>query len=304
MQQKTPSSLPLIIVSFAIVYLVWGAAYLFVAFAVEEIPPFLMAGSRFLIATALTFLILLVTRKVQRPTQDQIKNAAFAGVLFLGLGTGGVAWALQFLDTGFAALFISGEPLVIVFMMWLVNKTRPPSKTFIGVFLGIFGVFLLVSQREIVSGPQDWKGLMAIIVSMLSWGYGTIFVSNADLPRPQILNSAIQMLAGGFVLIVISKIVGEPNADWFNLKAMTWFAFGFLVIFGGIIVFTAFNYLLQHVTPDKVATSTYINPLIALVLGWWLRDEILTFQSLIAAVILLSGVFFINSSKGKKASEG
>ena len=298
---EAKGSLPLIILSFAIVYIVWGAAYLFVLFAVEEIPPFLMAGSRFLVATALTLLVIAITRKFQLPTKIQTQNALFAGMLFLGLGTGGVAWALQFLDSGFAALFIAGEPLVIVFMMWGFNQKRPPLKSFLGVFLGMLGVYLLVSQQETVSGAQDWKGILAIIISMLSWGYATIFVSRGDLPKSQMMTSALQMLAGGILLLIFSKIVGEPSVDWFKLSAKTWFSLGFLVLFGGIIVFTAFNYLLKTVSPDKVATSAYVNPIIALFLGWWLNNEVLTFQSLIAAFILLLGVFFINTSKAEQS---
>ncbi len=296
-QSNTQASLFLIILSFAVIYIVWGGVYLFVAFAVEEIPPFKMAGSRFLVAMALSLIIVGLSRQYRSSSWLEIKNALIAGVLFLGMGTGGVAWALQYLDSGFVALFLSIEPLIIVFMMWFFNGSRPAKRAFFGVFLGIVGVYLLVGQKTIISGDQDWRGILAVIISMFCWGYATIFVNKSDLPRPQMLSSGYQMLSGGIFLLLVSFITREPSVDWFSLSLKTWGSLGFLVIFGGIVVFTAFNYLLKNVSPDKVATSTYVNPIIAILLGWWLRDEIITLQSIIAAIVLLLGVFFINSSK-------
>lgn len=297
MNQETNYSLPLVLLSFAIIYIVWGAAYLFVAFAVEEIPPFQMAGIRFLIASLITFAVLFLSGSYQTPSLQQVTNALFTGVLFLGFGTGGVAWALQYLDTGFIALFIALEPLVVLFMMWVLNQQRPPLQSFLGILLGMLGVYLLVSQNEIVGGTKDWQGILAVIISMISWGYATVFVSKSELPKPQIMTAGLQMLSGGLFLVLLSLLIGEPMADWFHLKPITLFSLGFLVFFGGIIVFTAFNYLLKTVSPDKVATGTYVNPVIAVILGWWLRNEIITGQTLIAAFILLLGVFVINTSK-------
>ena len=286
-----------IILSFAIIYIVWGATYMFVAYAVEEIPPFLMAGMRYTTAAVLMFLLSYFFGQITRLSKEKIINALIAGVLFLGVGTGGVAWALQFVDSGLTALIISGEPLVIVLMMWSINKKRPSLQSFVGVFLGILGIYLLVSQREIIVDPKQWLGIGAIFVSICTWGYGTIFVNKKKLPESFMVSTGLQMLSGGMATLIFSLIVEKWDINLFELKFQTYFAMGFLVLFGGIIVFTAFNYLLKQVTPDKVATGTYVNPVIALALGWLFRDELVTNQSIIAAGIILSGVFFINSNK-------
>ena len=290
-------SVGLIVLCFAIIYFVWGATYLFVAWAVEEIPPFQMAGMRYLTAAFLMSLISLAFKQWRNLQRVEIWNALLAGFLFLGIGTGGVAWALQFVDTGLTALVISAEPLVIVLMMWGLDKQRPTKKTFIGVGLGILGVFLLVSQERIMMDPQQWTGLLAIFISITTWGYATIYVSRSKLPSSFMVSTALQMVSGGAATLIVSIFFETWIWDFYQLKTQTWISMAFLVILGGIVVFTAFNYLLKKVSPAKVATSTYVNPVIALVLGWWLRDELVSNQSILAAGIILSGVFFINSSK-------
>lgn len=291
------SALIPIILSFAAVYIIWGAAYLFVAVTVEEISPFLMSGLRYTTASLLLFGLLALFRQYESMSRQQIKNAAFAGFLFVGCGTGGVAWALQYVDSGFTALVISGEPLLVVLMMWAIDKKRPATQSFIGIFLGMLGMFLLVNQSELVAQPEQWKGILAIFISMIAWGFGSIFVSKADLPKPQMANSGIQMLMGGFLLFLGSLFFENPfglQVQEVSLKA--WLALACLSVFGSVVAFSAFNYLLSKVSPEKVATATYINPIIALILGWWLRDELVTTQSIVAAGIMFTGVFFINSS--------
>ncbi len=297
--QSSAGSLFYIIISFLLIYFVWGATYLFVAFVVDEIPPFLASGFRYLIAAMIVFALAALFRQFQGVTRDQVKNALFAGVLFLGVGTGGVAWALQYVDTGFTSLIISSQPLVIVFMMWWFNGKRPPISSFIGSGIGIIGVFLLISQKEIVVDTTQWLGIITIFGCILTWGYATIYVSKADLPKSQMVNIGLQMLSGGTATFIFSLVVGEEWVDVNQLTNRAILSMGFLIVFGGIIVFTAFNYLLRNVTPDKVATSTYVNPIVAMVLGWWFRDEIITLQSVVAAVVILTGVFFINSGKSQ-----
>ena len=301
MHQKLeqPNSKPwiLIILSFVIIYIVWGSTYLFVAFAVEEIPPFKMAGIRFTIAAMLMFLMAAILGKLTAVTFQQFRNAAVAGMMFLGVGTGGTAWALQYIDSGLTSLIISTEPLIIVLMMWAMLNKQPSVKAFLGIGLGLLGAYLLVAQDQIFVGQEDWFAVLAIGVSITTWGYATIFVSRADLPNTQMVNTGIQLGAGAAVLWIASWITQEPPINLNQISWRAWGSLGFLIIFGSIIVFSAFNFLLKQVSPAKVATSTYVNPVIALLLGWWLRDELVTNQSILAAVILLSGVFLINSDK-------
>ena len=215
----------------------------------------------------------------------------------MGLGATGAIWALKYLDTGLTALIIAGEPLVILIMLWIVDRKHPPMKAFLGVFLGILGMYLLVSQKDLVSGPEQWKGVIIILLSMLAWGSGSIFVSRTNLPKSQLLNSGIQMLVGGIFSWVISLIISEELLPMAEYTSLTITSVLFLIVFGSVIAFTAFNYLLRNVSTEKVVTNTYVNPIVAMGLGYYFRDELVTVWSLVAALLMLTGVFFVNTSK-------
>jgi len=293
----------LVLVCFAIIYIVWGSTYLFSSYALQQIPAFELCGYRYLIAGILLGLITVLFYKPVMPSRLELRNACIAGFVFLGLGTGGAIWSLNYLDTGLTALIISGEPLIILLMLWVVNKKRPPRQAFWGIALAIVGAILLVSQDTLVSGSDQWTGVIVILTSMLAWGMGSIFVSKVQLPASQGLNSSIQMLVGGVSTMVISLIIREQGASFAVYTAWTWGSLAFLVIFGSVMAFTAFNYLLRTVSTEKVVTNTYVNPVIAMFLGWSFNNEPLTQLSILAALFMLSGVFLINLSKGtKKAS--
>ena len=270
------------------------------AFVVDVIPPFLATAMRFLGAALIVFLILILFKLPKKITKKQFINSVIGGTLFLGLGNGGVSWALQFVDSGYTALLIAAQPLILLIMMWINDRKPLPLASWIGVFLGIVGIFLLVSQNELVSKEGQWKGMVVIFGCLISWGIGSIFVSKADLPKP-FLNSAIQMFTGGVITGMMSLVLEGTGFDFSSVDTNTWLSLGFLMVFGSVIAFTAFNYLLtSDVSPEKVSTSTYVNPIIALILGWHFREELITTQSIVAAIILLSGVYFINTNKLKK----
>lgn len=212
-------------------------------------------------------------------------------------------WAEQFVDTGIAALIVSIDPLIVVLLMWLVLGRRPQWNSVIGTFLGIIGVVLLVSQNSFLVNGNMILGIIVIFVSILAWAYAMIFVSKADLPKSSVQVAGMQMLAGGIFLLLASALTGEYKAfHWHLLTTKSLFSWVYLVIFGSILAFSAFNYLLMRVSPEKVATNTYVNPVIAVLLGWAFNSEELTIQSWIAAGIMLTGVFFINTKFGKKAN--
>jgi drug/metabolite transporter (DMT)-like permease len=259
-----------------------------------------MAGCRFLLASLLIFFLRAVFRQYKVVTRKQIKNAMIAGTLFLTIGNGGVSWALQFLDSGFAALLISAQPLVMILMMWMYDKKPLPLKTWIGVVLGILGVYLLVSQSALVSQQGQVFGLAVVFLCLVGWGIASIFTSKVDMPKSYFTNSAIQMLVGGLSLITISLFIEDLTIDWRGISSTAWYSLAYLVVFGSVIAFTSFNFLLQHVSPEKVATSTYVNPIVAMILGFYFRNEVITTQSMIASGILLIGVYFINMNKPRK----
>ncbi|WP_194767466.1 EamA family transporter [Tamlana sp. I1] len=287
----------LIILAFFAIYVIWGSTYLLNKIAVTELPPFFLAAVRFLTASILIFIIaktLKISLKISLP---QLKNAAIAGFLFLTYGNGVVVWALRYVDSGFAALEISAQPLVVLVLLRILKGKRISLMSYVGVVLGFIGIFLLVDQKELLNQEGQIVGMITIFTCMMSWAYASIFVGKADLPTNPFVNTGYQMLMGGLFLAVISLVLNEPwslPATWET--NVQWAMLG-LVLFGSIIAFTAFNFLLRNVSPEKVSTSTYVNPIIALILGWWILNEHITLQSICAAVVLLTGVYFINSNR-------
>lgn len=287
----------LIILAFFSIYVIWGSTYLLNKIAVTELPPFKIASIRFISAGVIIFIIAKLMGISLAITRKQLINAAIAGFLFLTFGNGVVVWALKYVDSGFTALEISAQPLVVLLLMRILEGKKIQTMSVIGVVLGIIGIYLLVSQKEIISQEGTILGIIMIFACMLSWGYGSLFVAKADLPSNYFVNTGYQMLTGGIMLFIVSQLFGETWSIPTEWSRPVQFSMIFLIIFGSIVAFTSFNYLLKTVSPEKVATSTYVNPIIALILGWYFLNEQITTQSIISAVILLTGVYFINTRK-------
>jgi len=287
----------LIILAFFSIYVIWGSTYLLNKIAVSELPPFKIASIRFISAGVIIFIIAKLMGISLAITRKQFLNATIAGFLFLTFGNGVVVWALKYVDSGFTALEISAQPLVVLLLMRILEGKKIQTMSVIGVVLGIIGIYLLVSQKEIISQEGTILGIIMIFACMLSWGYGSLFVAKADLPSNYFVNTGYQMLTGGVMLFIVSQLFGETWSLPTEWSRPVQFSLIFLIIFGSIVAFTSFNYLLKAVSPEKVATSTYVNPIIALILGWYFLNEQITTQSIIAAVILLTGVYFINTRK-------
>ena len=290
----------LVILAFFAIYVVWGSTYLLNKIAVAEIPPFFLAGIRFVTAGALIFGIAKLSGQSIGITKKQFFNVTFLGFLFLSFGNGVVVWALKFVDSNFAALEISAQPLVILLMMWALQGKKIRPMSLLGVLLGMLGIYLLVSQKDILEQENAVAGIIMIFSAMLAWAYGSLFVTKADLPKNYFVNTGYQMFMGGILLFVFSFIFQEPWSlpnDWSN--EVQW-SIVLLIIFGSIVAFTSFNFLLKVVSPEKVATNTYVNPIVAMLLGWHFLNEQITVQSMVAAGILLTGVYFINTKKTLK----
>ena len=285
------------LLAFLSIYLIWGSTYLLNKIAVGQLEPFMLAGVRFLSASFLMFLIVKVSSKSLKVTLVQLKNAAIAGFLFLAIGNGVVVWALSYVDSGLAALTIASQPLIVLLLLWVIENKRIKLFSWVGVFVGLLGMYLLISQNQITSSPESLKGIIMIIGCVITWGYASIFVGKAELPKNYLVNSAYQMFFGSLWLILMSMIKQEHwiSPDEWEIK-VKWSMLG-LIIFGSIVAFTSFNYLLRTVSPEKVATSTYINPIVAMVLGYLVLKETISTQSVVAAVVLLTGVYFINMKR-------
>ena len=292
---KARKELPIIIAAFFAIYIIWGSTYLLNKIAVAELEPFMLAGVRFTTAGIIIFLIVLLTGQSLRINRTQLMNTILAGFLFLSFGNGVVVWALKYVDSNFAALEIAAQPLIIMLMMWVLQGKKIQPMQLVGVGLGVIGMYLLVSQKTIVQEEYAWVGVIMIFIVMLAWAYGSLFVGRANFPKNYLVNSGYQMLTGGILLGVMSLAFGErwiPPMQW---SSDTQLVMVLLIIFGSIVAFTAFNFLLTRVSPEKVATNTYVNPIVAMFLGWYFLDEKITVQSIIAATILLTGVYFINT---------
>ena len=192
---------------------------------------------------------------------------------------------------------MSAQPFVILILMRILQGKKNQAMSMIGAALGMLGVFLLVSQNHIITNENSALSIGLIFLCMISWAYASLFFGTADLPSNYFVNTGYQMLTGDIMLAIISFLLGETwlsSVQW--SESVLWSMF-LLIVFGSIVAFTSFNYLLKVVSPEKVATSTYVNPVIAILLGWHLLDEQITMQSIIAAIILFTGVYFINTKK-------
>lgn len=287
----------LIILAFFAIYVIWGSTYVLNKIAVTELPPFMLASIRFLTAGFLIFVIARLAGKNLRITRRQLLNTVIAGFLFLGFGNGVVVWALRFVDSGFAALVISAQPLVVLLLMLILDGKKIQPMSMVGVGLGILGIYLLVSQKQVTTQENSFLGISMIFACLVSWSYGSLFVGKANLPTNHFVNTGYQMFTAGLLLMLASYLFREDWISPISWSAPTQYSMLLLIFLGSIVAFTAFNYLLKVVSPEKVATSTYVNPVIAMILGWYFLNEQITLQSGMAASILLTGVYFINTKK-------
>ena len=287
----------LIVLAFFAIYVIWGSTYLLNKIAVSEISPLYLASIRFTVAGLLIFLAAKLLGHSLAINKRQLINSIIAGFLFLTYGNGVFVWALKYVDSGFAALEASTQPLIILVLMRLIDGKKIKIMSVIGVLLGVVGIYLLVSQKGITADKESVFSIIMIFTCVVSWSYGSIFVAKAQLPSKYLISTGYQMVSGGLLLLIFSALLGEKWLSPLQWNSSTQISMFLLIIFGGIVAFTAFNYLLKKVSAEKVATSAYVNPIIALLLGWYILDEQITGQSIIAAIVLLTGVYFINTKR-------
>ncbi len=294
---SSPRNPVLIILAFFSIYVIWGSTYLLNKIAVTELPPFFLASIRFITAGTLIFILCKILKFNLKINRRQFLNTVIAGFLFLAFGNGVVVWALRYVDTGFAALEISAQPLIVLLLMRILDGKKIKAMSMVGVVLGIIGIYLLVSQKQVINQDNSVLGMGMIFMCLISWAYGSLFVGRANLPTNYFVNTGYQMFTAGILLLLASVLFGETWSSPLEWSDRTQLSMLLLILFGSIIAFTSFNYLLKVVSPEKVSTSTYVNPIIALILGWYFLDEQITTQSIVAATVLLTGVYFINTRK-------
>jgi drug/metabolite transporter (DMT)-like permease len=283
------------IAAFAAIYVIWGSTYLAIRFAVETLPPFLMTAVRFVFAGGLMYLWARL-RGVVPPTRLQWAAATLVGVLMLAIGVGGVSWAEQRIPSGAAALIVAVGPLSMVLVDWLFfGADRPDVRVWAGIILGFVGVALLVGPEQLAgSGRIDMLGAGAILLGTITWSFGSLYSRGSQLPSSPVLAAGMEMMAGGLVLLLAGSAVGEwARLDVNQVSLLSVASVAYLSIFGSIIALGAYLWLLRVTTPARIITHAYVNPVVAVLLGWLLAEEPLNARTLVASAVIICGVLVI-----------
>lgn len=287
--------LGLVIAAFAAVYIIWGSTYLGITIAVKSIPPFLMAGTRFIIAGG--FLLAVMLRLgASRPTRQEWFSASVIGALLILAGNGGVSWAQGRVASGVTALIIASVPLWIMLVDWLRPKGHRPSPVVVlGLITGAAGVVMIILSKD-SHGQRttDPVGAAVLLGSALCWALGSIYARHSPKPASALTAVAMQMLAGGVFQFLTGLAMGESQRFHPGLitSSSAW-AFVYLTIIGALVGYTAYVWLLQVSTPAKVSTYAYVNPFVAVLLGHLVLNEVLPGSVLLAGVLILASVILI-----------
>lgn len=309
--QKGNRHLAILIAAFAAVYVLWGSTYLAIKYAIETLPPFLMAGSRFIVAGAILMVWARLAKDYEKPQPAHWKTSFIVGTLLLLGGNGGVVFAEHYISSSLAALLVATEPFWIVLLSWLwLGKSRPNLKTVMGIAAGFFGVWMLISGQPAGNGTSSvgsmqFFGAIAVILAAMSWATGSIYGLRAPVPKSSLQTAGMQMFAGGLVLLAVSFLTGEMfRFDPSQVSTNSLLGLVYLIIFGSLIGYTAYSWLLKNAQPTMVATYAYVNPIVAVFLGWLIAGETFTGQMLIGAVVIVGSVVLITShDKNDKGSE-
>jgi drug/metabolite transporter (DMT)-like permease len=291
-----------ILLAFAAVYVLWGSTYLAIRFGVETVPPFFLAGARHLTAGLLLYLWMRL-RGAARPEAVHWRSAAIVGGLMLFGGNGLVTWAEKRVPSGLAALIVASVPIWMAALEGFERRRRPGTAVIVGLLLGLAGIALLVAPGKFGgNGRVDPLGAAALLLASLCWSTGSLYSRRAKLPGSILTATAMEMIAGGVWLFSAGLISGEGRA--FHLAAISTksaLSLGYLVIFGSLIGFTAYVWLLKVVSPARVSTYAYVNPIVAVALGSVLAGEAITLRIAIAALIIVSAVALIITARLRPA---
>ncbi len=296
-----PPSPARLVLAFAAVYIIWGSTYLAIRFALETLPPFLMAGCRFLVAGGLLY-GWSRWKGAPAPDRHHWRAAIIVGALLLFGGNGLVVWAEQSVPSSLAALIIATVPLWMTTLDWVTRGERPSTGVMAGVLVGFGGVALLVGQGDVTGTVHPLSALMLVTASF-SWSCGSLYSRGARLPSHPLLATGMEMLGGGVLLTVLGLTRGELGTfEPAMLSARSLYALLYLIVFGSLIGFTAYIWLLRVTTPARASTYAYVNPVVAVLLGWALADEPLSVRTLLAAAVIVSAVAVMTGYRSRGAA--
>ena len=288
-----------IIAAFASIYIIWGSTYLAIRYAIETIPPFIMGGTRFLVSGALLYTWSRY-RGAPRPTRLHWRNAIIAGGFLLLGGNGAVVWAEQFVPSGLTALLVSILPFWLVIIEWVrPPRRRPSGAVLVGLALGFIGIIVLVGPGN-VGGDGDVRvlGALVLILGSLSWAIGSFWSRDAQLPDSGLLTTGMEMLGGGALLVIVGVLSGElSHFDVRHVSRASTLGLVYLITFGSLLGFTSYIWLLDKVSPARLGTYAYVNPIVAVLLGWAIAGEALSIRTGVAAAIVICAVALITSAR-------
>ncbi len=292
-QREAPPTWRLVL-GFAIIYFVWGSTYLAIKFAVQTLPPFLMAGVRFLLAGSLLY-GWLRTHGVAAPTRLHWRLAIVTGIFLLLGGNGLVTWGQQTVPSGVAALIVATTPLWMALCEWLLfHGPRPRAVVVVGMLIGFAGTVLLLRPGSFEGQQGALLPMLAIAAAPILWCIGSLQARQAPHGSSALLTSAMQMIVGGAMMLLAGTLFGEwDRVSLANTSARSAVAFLYLVVIGSLVAFTTYTWLLRVASPASVSTYAYVNPLVAVFFGWLFGDETLDSQLALAGVLILTAVVMI-----------
>jgi drug/metabolite transporter (DMT)-like permease len=294
------------LLAFIAIYVIWGSTYLAIREAVATIPPLLTAGVRHLIAGVVIYALFVWLRGGRvRISAVEWRSSVVVAVLFFLIGHGTLHWAEQTVPSGIAALLVATEPVWIAMLMPSDSGSRVTARTLAGLAAGLAGVALLVPRESFAAGSQQLWGSSAILVGAMSWALGIRYAATAALPRDPFVRAASTLLCGAVLLLTASAVAGEMGrVDVRAITSRSILGLGYLIVFGSVVAFSAYIWLLERRPATLVATHTFVNPVVAVLLGWLVAGEALTPQIAGATGLILAAVFLLRSSTSRGAATG
>ncbi|MGB2603927.1 MAG: EamA family transporter [Candidatus Sulfotelmatobacter sp.] len=284
-------------VAFLAIYVIWGSTYLAIRYAVETIPPLVTAGIRHSIAGGI--MLIWACLRGFRPTRQQWLAGCVLGFFFFLIGHGSLHWAEQYVGSGLAALLIATEPMFILVLAWMMGQQKISGLSSLGLGLGVAGVAMLTGAELTVKG-SSLVGLLAVLLGSLAWSFGVVISPRLKLPSDALGRTALPTICGAAMLLIAAGISGEfQHTHWASISMRSIFGLGYLITFGSVVAFTSYIWLLQRVPPALVATHTYANPVVAVLLGWWLAHEALSLRVVLASVAILGAIVLIRRGEGR-----
>jgi drug/metabolite transporter (DMT)-like permease len=288
--------------AFVAIYVIWGSTYLAIRYAVETIPPLVAAGIRHSIAGGI--MLTWAWWRGFRPTRQQWVAGFALGALFFLIGHGSLHWAEQYVGSGLAALLIATEPMFILVLGWMMGQQKISLLSALGLGLGVVGVAMLTGAELTVKGSSLW-GLLAVLLGSLSWSLGVVISPRLKLPSDALGRTALPTICGAAMLLIAAGVTGEfQQTHWSSITLRSIFGLGYLITFGSVVAFTAYTWLLQRVPPALVATHTYANPVVAVILGWLLARETLSLRVALASAAILGAIVLIRRGERAVAAKG